>query len=75
MTGNLANITKDLRSKFDADSKETQARKDADKRLVKKEEIFAITRLQERSKSQEVDNDIEVLHRSTLNINFSFIDP
>lgn len=47
LTGNLVDIAKDLRFKFDVDPQETRANEDTSKRSVKKEEILSITRLQE----------------------------
>lgn len=37
LTDNLLGVAKDFRSKFDADPNETWAKKDTDKRPVKKE--------------------------------------
>ena len=59
-------IAKELRSKFEADPKETQDKKDIGKRQVKKEEILGITRPQGRSDSQEADCDIEVVRNTLL---------
>lgn len=47
LTGNLVDIAKDLRFKFDVDPQEMRANEDTSKRSVKKEEILSITRLQE----------------------------
>lgn len=68
-------IAKELRSKFEADPKETQDKKDIGKRQVKKEEILGITRPRGRSDSQEADCDIEEVRKNTLNIKFSLEDP
>ena len=69
LTGDLLEITKDLRSKFDADQRYVRDRKDTDKRQVK-EEIHTITRPHKRSGCYKTDDDIEVLPKNILNVRF-----
>lgn len=75
LKGNLSNIGKDMRSKFDADQKNIQAKKDIGKRQEKKSDSFTITRPRKRSEPYEVEDNIEVLSINILNMTFSTEDP
>lgn len=75
LKGNLYDIVKDLRSKFDVEQKKAWAQKDVGKRQEKKGDIFTITRPRKGCGPHETRGDIEVLSRSILNITFSLEDP
>lgn len=73
--GSLSNISKDLRSKFDANQKNAWAHKDVGKHQVKRGDIFTIARPQKRSKPHEAKDNIEVLSKNILKIIFSISEP
>ena len=73
-TGDLSEVAKHLRSKFEADHREFQAWKDTENHPTTKEEIFTIVGPHEGSECQEIDGNIEVLPKNILSIIFSSKD-
>lgn len=57
MKGDLYDIVKDLRSKFDVDQKNAQTQKYAGKRPEKKCDIFTIARPRKRSEPHKEKDD------------------
>lgn len=74
LTCDLFDIARHLRSNFDADQWNAQARKDATKRQVM-DEILTTARPHKRSDCCETDDDIKVLTKNAPNINFLTKDP
>ena len=73
MNGALTEITRTLQSNFEVDQKDGRTRKEAIKQPIKKEEIFTITRPEDRDRYQLKGDAIPP--GGALNINFSPPDP
>lgn len=71
LASNIFDIVNNLRPKFDIDKENVGVRKDGNKHKDPENEVLTIKRPRKRYERREIDNDIEVLSRNLLSINFS----
>lgn len=74
LASNTFDIRNNLRTKFDTEKENVEVRKDDDKYQDHKNKICTIRRSCKRHGHREADNDIEVISRNLLSINFSLED-
>ena len=70
LNGDLMEIAKTLRSKFEVKQKDERTWKEENKQPVKKEEIFIIVKPQNRARHRSENNSIVALPGNTLHISF-----
>ena len=75
LSGDVTEITKTLRSKFEVERKDGRTGKEVNKQAIKKEEIFATVRPENRARCRFPANGTDSSPNNTLNISFSPEDP
>lgn len=75
LESNIFDIRNNLRTKSDTDKKNVKIWNDVGKHQDHKSEIFTIRMSRKRLARREADDDIKVLSRNLLSINFSLEDP